>query len=92
MPVCRYCGKPFAWGNAGDKWVPLVPLGEEEDLDRDYQDENGALRASHVQLCANRGGPSVRVSKLARNIPAEDIIGPPKPKIKRGRKPKTYEG
>lgn len=80
MAICRYCGIPFAWGNSGDKWLPLVPLGEEGDLDRDYQDENGALRSSHRQVCTQVGGPSVRVSKLARSVKADEIIGPPKPK------------
>jgi len=76
MPVCKFCAVPFAWGQKEDGgWVPLVPVGEEGALERDYQDEHGALRAGHRQICKMPGGPSVRVAKLAKAVPAETIIG-----------------
>ena len=74
MAMCKFCGKPFTWGNADGKWIPLVPIGEDEELDRDYQDENGALRAGHRNICVMAGGPSVMVSKLVRKIPAKEIL------------------
>ena len=77
MPMCKFCGKAFAWGNSDGKWVPLVPVGEEGDLDRAYQDESGLLRAAHNLICLNRGGVTVRVSKLARPVKAGEIIGAP---------------
>lgn len=80
MSICKYCAKPFSWGNSDGKWVPLVPVGEDADLVRSYQDENGALRAEHRLVCANRGGPSVRVSRLAVGVKPGDIIGTPRQK------------
>lgn len=80
MPVCKFCAQPFAWGNSDGKWVPLVPVGQDENLDRDYQDENGVLRAGHQSICTSRGGPAVRVSKLAKKVPASEILSfPAKP-------------
>jgi hypothetical protein len=78
MPLCKFCGKPFDWGSSDGRWVPLAPLNESDGLDRQYQDENGALRAEHRQLCIDRGGPTVRVSRLARPILASEVIGPVK--------------
>jgi hypothetical protein len=80
MAVCKFCSKPFAWGNADGKWVPLVPVGADEGLDRAFQDENGALRAAHRLVCVIPGGPTVRVSNLARPIPAGDVL-PVKPQV-----------
>ena len=76
MPFCKYCGVKFAWGRSETKWVPLVPLGEEGDLDRTFQDENGQLRASHNAICQFAGGATVRVSELAKPIPADQILIP----------------
>lgn len=77
MALCKFCGQPFAWGNADGKWTPLVPVGEEGDLDRKYQDQNGNLRASHRDVCVNQGGATVRVSLLAKAIPAGDMLHAP---------------
>lgn len=75
MPICKYCQQPFAWGRTDDSWVPLVPIGSDEGLDRRYQDENGALRAGHRDICTGaQGGPTVRVSLLAKTIEAKDIL------------------
>lgn len=89
MPLCKFCGKPFAWGNDSGKWVPLVPVGEEGDLDRSFQDENGHLRAMHRGMC--NYVPAVQVVKLAVPIPAENVIRqpevePPRQRQKRRRK------
>lgn len=73
MPICKFCSKPFAWGFDGERWTPLVPVGEEGTLDRTYQDENGDMRASHRDICVLRGGPSVNVVRLAKKIPAVDL-------------------
>lgn len=87
MAMCKFCHKPMAWGlNTDGKYVPLVPIGEDEGLARTFQDENGALRAEHRDVCdAQRGGPTVRVARLAVAIQSEDIIGA-KPKRGRPRK------
>jgi hypothetical protein len=77
MSICKFCAKPFSWGNSDGKWVPLVPLGEDAELVRSYQDENGALRAEHRLVCVSRGGPTVRVSRLAVGVRPGDIIGAP---------------
>lgn len=76
MALCKFCGVAFAWGNNEGKWTPLVPLGEEGDLRRTYQDEQGNLRASHTDICVNRGGPTVRVSRLAKAVEANEILRP----------------
>lgn len=75
MAICKFCAKPFAWGSSDGKWVPLVPVEDHDGLDRVFQDENGVLRAEHRAVCAMRGGPTVRVSRLVVAIKAKDIIG-----------------
>jgi hypothetical protein len=87
MPLCKYCAKPFAWGNADGKWEPLVPVGQEGDADRTYQDENGVLRASHRSVCVLVGGESVRVARLAKSVPAADML----PSAVAGADPETGE-
>jgi hypothetical protein len=74
MPMCKFCGKPFAWGNDGERWVPLIPVEEHAGYDRQFQDENGMLRAAHHQVCVHQGGPAVRVARLAVKVPASDVI------------------
>jgi hypothetical protein len=54
--------------------VPLVPLGEEADLPREFQDNTGNFRASHRLICVNRGGATVRVERLAVPIEASHIL------------------
>lgn len=73
MASCKHCGVLFNWGRADDKWVPLVPVGEEGELDRDFSDENGVLRSSHRQVCNYI--PSVNVIKLSKPVPADMILG-----------------
>lgn len=73
MPMCKFCGVVFSWGHDGERWVPLVPKGEEGTLDRSYQDENGDLRAEHRAICRGTGGPSVRVVRLAKKIEAASL-------------------
>lgn len=72
MANCKYCGQKFNWGNTGDRWVALVPVGEEDALERAYQDEDGNLRAAHRLICI--GGGSVKVTKLAKSIPASALM------------------
>ena len=74
MAMCKFCGVPFAWGSADGKWVPLVPIGQDDGLDRQYQNEDGILRASHRSVCVNQGGPTVRVALLAKKVLAEDVL------------------
>lgn len=92
MPICKFCGIPFAWGNSDGKWVPLMPVEDHEGYDRAFQDENGVLRAKHSLVCVQVGGPSVRVAPLARVVKAEEIIEPRSLKRRRGPKKKGYEG
>jgi hypothetical protein len=77
MAMCKFCGKPFAWGynEAEGRYIPLVPVDEHEGLDRNFQDENGVLRADHRTVCLMRGGPTVRVARLAKSVKAKEIIG-----------------
>lgn len=78
MPMCKHYGVAFSWGNENDKWIPLIPVGEEAEAPRTFQDENGVLRAHH-EVCTRKGGPTVRITKLARSVLAKDIIGAPLP-------------
>lgn len=79
MPMCKFCGKPFSWGQLDGRWKPLVPVGDDDGLDRSFQDEMGNLRADHGLVCVRIGGPSVRISKLARPIKGSDVLpSPPK--------------
>jgi hypothetical protein len=79
MPMCKFCGKAFQWGRSDDGWIPLEPIESHDGLDRSFQDENGILRADHRVNCTRRGGPAVRVARLAKNVPASDIIQWSKP-------------
>lgn len=81
MPLCKYCQKPFTWGRTEDRWVPLVPLGEDDHLDRAYQDEDGNLRASHRAICVVPGGAPVRVVQLARKVPAASVMPPARQEV-----------
>lgn len=75
MAICKYCAKPFSWGIKDDgRFVPLIPVGEDDGMDRTFQDENGALRAEHWFICISRGGPTVRVAKLAKKIAADEVL------------------
>lgn len=76
MAMCKFCGQPFQWGRSDDGWVPLQPVESHEGMDRHFQDENGVLRADHRLGCTNRGGPAVRVVRLAKSISGSDIIEP----------------
>lgn len=74
MPICKFCEQPFDWArNATDKWVTLVPVGYEEGLIRDYQDDEGQLRSSHNQVCNRNYTPTVRVTKLVSPIIPPDV-------------------
>lgn len=68
MPICKFCGIPFDWGQRADgKYVPLVPSADDADLPRTYVDEDGVLRAEHLLVC-DRGKGSVRIDRLAEPI------------------------
>lgn len=79
MPICKFCSLPFAWGLNEGKYTPLVPVEDHDDLPRAYQDENGVLRAEHLLVCVRRGGPTVRVARLAVAVKPENILPRPKP-------------
>lgn len=74
MPICKFCAKPFSWGVDQGKYVPLVPVEDGDNLSRTFQDENGALRAEHVLVCVRRGGPTVRIARLAVAVRPENIL------------------
>lgn len=75
MAICKFCAALMTWGQTSEgSFIPLIPIGEEGEASRDYQDEAGLLRSTHRQVCTNRAGPLVRVSKLARSIEAKDIV------------------
>lgn len=69
MPACKYCGVHFDWGNDGDRWIPLIPSGEESaGMEMRYVDSDGELRAPHAQICTRPGTSAVRVKKLREPI------------------------
>lgn len=72
MAICKYCQTKMNWGQINDKWVKLVPIGEDVGMDRTHQDENGVLRAQHK---CEGWTAAVQVVKLATPISASDIIG-----------------
>lgn len=73
MAVCKYCKQDFDWGTSDEGWKPLVPIANHDGLDRTYQDENGELRALHHLVCTRKGGPVVKITKLARKVPAAAV-------------------
>jgi hypothetical protein len=87
MAMCKFCGAAFAWGQDGDRWVPLVPLGDEAELPREFQDHLGNFRASHRLVCTNRGGATVKVERLAKAVAAADILPSVKPKVEKPEDP-----
>jgi len=75
MAICKFCNVLFSWGQTTDgRFVPLIPVGDEGEVDRDYQDSDGVLRSTHRQVCTNKSGPLVRVYKLERNVKAKDVL------------------
>lgn len=65
MPVCKFCGEFFDWGNDGDRWVPLIPSGGEiAGMEVRYTDSDGTLRAPHAQICTRPGSDTVRIKRL----------------------------
>lgn len=75
MAICKFCLKAFSWGQKDDgRFVPLVPIEDDAGMDRTYQDEDGVLRAEHWLVCVRRGGRTVRVSKLAKPIAANEVL------------------
>ena len=43
MAICKNCGSQFTWGSLDDRWVPLIPSGEEGNLPRTHVDADGVL-------------------------------------------------
>jgi len=72
MALCKKCGITFVWGynEETNRWVPLVPVEEQKDKERSYVDEDGTLRADHRETCINDSGRVVKVTRLAKHIPA----------------------
>lgn len=65
----------MTWGvDADGRFIPLIPLGEEGDHDRDYQDADGVLRSTHRLACTRRSSALIRVYKLARNVKASEVL------------------
>ena len=93
MPKCKFCDAPFQWGHDGVKWLPLVPIGDDEGMDRTHQDGDGNLRALHNVICAR--APSVTVTKLPAPIPAHALCEAAQEDVRpkrRGRKGRGNEG
>jgi len=75
MAICKFCNALMSWGQAPDgRFIPLIPLGDEGEADRDYQDGDGILRSTHRLVCTNKAGPLVQITKLARNVRAKDVL------------------
>jgi hypothetical protein len=74
MAICKFCHGEMQWGNFDGKWVPLVPVGLDDGLDRAYQDENGALRAAHRLVCTHKYG-SVQIVRLPQPVSGSALVG-----------------
>lgn len=75
MAVCKYCNLPFQWSRVEDRWVPLVPIGQDDNLERGFQDEDGNLRAAHRLVCSDPGGAAVRAVRLPRPVLPHNLAG-----------------
>lgn len=75
MAICKYCNLPMQWGRVEERWVPLVPIGDDHGLERAYQDEDGNLRAAHKLVCTSPGGAAIKATRLPRPVPASAIAG-----------------
>lgn len=74
MATCKHCGGTFDWGQDPDtqRFLLMVPVGEEGNLDRSIVDENGQLRADHRDICRGAGGKLINATRLASRIPAAE--------------------
>lgn len=79
MAHCKRCGMTIDWGVEGDRFIPLVPIGEDEDLEKLFRDENMVPRAVHFLVCKSR---PVILTRLAK---------PLKPKRKETAKKETVD-
>ena len=58
-----------------DRWVPLVPVGDDAALERAFQDEDGNLRAAHRLVCTSPGGAAIRATRLPRPVMPSALAG-----------------
>lgn len=74
MSMCKFCGAKIEWGMMAERYVPLVPVGEDDGMERTMADEHGVLRASHRAACTSPYTPAVRVQKLRTPVPADMVL------------------
>lgn len=71
MATCKNCGEIIDWSTTEDnRWIPLVPVGQEKDGYRTHIDSNGALRALHKTVCNNSSG-IVKLQPLSKPVVIE---------------------
>jgi len=68
MAKCNRCGMKMDWGTDGERFIPLVPIGEDEGLEMTFRDENFVLRAVHFLVCKSK---AIRVTRLAKPVKKE---------------------
>lgn len=65
MAHCKRCGMAMDWGIEGDRFIPLVPLGQDDELDKTFRDENFQLRAVHFLVCKSK---AIGLTRLASPV------------------------
>lgn len=69
MAICKYCNLSFDWAHSNGKFVLLVPIGEDTELERAFIDADGVYRADHRLLCTNKNkGDTTSVVRLLKPI------------------------
>jgi hypothetical protein len=99
MKICEYCKAEAEWAfnDQTQRWVLLVPVGQDEGLERAFVDSDGKLRAAHREVCTNKGEPRITVTKLDRPIPGAladnhaDAISKPRRRNRNKKNPNQEE-
>jgi len=68
MANCKRCGMKMDWGTDGEKFIPLVPIGEDDGLEATFRDENFVLRAVHFLVCKSK---AIKLTRLAKPVKKE---------------------
>lgn len=67
MTICKHCEKDMEWARLEERWIPLIPIGQENEHARTHVDNSGHLRTLHKVVCVEHHS-MVQISLLAEPV------------------------